>query len=95
MAFRPLHDRVLVRRLEGWESRMGRIQVPESARQGSWHGEVIAAGRGIRLASGERKRLHVKAGDRILFRRSAGAEVRLEGQRLLILREDEILGVIG
>jgi chaperonin GroES len=94
MAFRPLHDRVLVRRLEGWETRMSRIHIPESALPVPQHGEVVAAGTGTRSHDGKRKPLTVKAGDRILFKRAAGSEIKVEGQRFLLLREDEILGVI-
>ncbi len=95
MALRPLHDRVLVKRLEEGESVVGGIIIPDSAKEKPQQGEVVAAGNGKLLESGQRVELDVKAGDRILFGKYSGAEVKIDGVEYLILREDEILAVIG
>jgi chaperonin GroES len=94
MDLRPLHDRVLVRRLEEQESMRGGLFIPDSAKEKPQQAEVIAAGNGKLLDNGERAPLEVKAGDRILFGKYSGSEVRIEGNDYLILREDEILGVL-
>ena len=94
MDLRPLHDRVLVRRLEQQESMRGGIYIPDSAKEKPQQAEVIAVGSGKLLENGERAAVEVKAGDRILFGKYSGAEVRIEGSDYLILREDEILGVL-
>jgi chaperonin GroES len=94
MDLRPLHDRVLVRRLEEQESKRGGLFIPDSAKEKPQQAEVIAAGSGKLLENGERAPLEVKAGDRILFGKYSGAEVRIDGDDYLILREDEILGVL-
>jgi chaperonin GroES len=94
MDLRPLHDRVLVRRLEEQESKRGGLFIPDSAKEKPQQAEVIAAGNGKLLDNGERAPLEVKAGDRILFGKYSGAEVRIDGDDYLILREDEILGVL-
>jgi chaperonin GroES len=94
MDLRPLHDRVLVRRLEEQESMRGGLFIPDSAKEKPQQAEVIAAGNGKLLDNGERAPLEVKAGDRILFGKYSGSEVRIEGDDYLILREDEILGVL-
>ena len=94
MDLRPLHDRVLVRRLEEQESKRGGLFIPDSAKEKPQEAEVIAVGSGKLLENGERTPIEVKAGDRILFGKYSGAEVRIEGEDYLILREDEILGVL-
>ena len=94
MDIRPLHDRVLVRRLEEGESRVGSILIPDSAKEKPQQGEVIAVGSGKLLDSGERAPLDVKSGDRILFGKYSGSDIKIEGQEYMIMREDEILGVL-
>ena len=94
MDIRPLHDRVLVRRVEESESRVGSIVIPDSAKEKPQQGEVIAVGNGKLLESGGRAALEVKAGDRILFGKYSGSDIKLEGEEYMILREDEILGVL-
>ena len=95
MALRPLHDRVLVKRLEAGESVVGGIIIPDTAKEKPQQGEVVAAGNGKLLESGKRVELDVKAGDRILFGKYSGSDVKIDGVEYLILREDEILAVIG
>ena len=94
MDIRPLHDRVLVRRVEESETRVGSIVIPDSAKEKPQQGEVIAVGNGKLLESGSRAALDVKAGDRILFGKYSGSDIKIEGQEYMILREDEILGVL-
>jgi len=94
MDIRPLHDRVLVRRLEEQESMRGGLYIPDSAKEKPQQAEVVAVGSGKLLENGERTALDVKAGDRILFGKYSGSEVKIEGNEYLILREDEILGVL-
>ncbi len=94
MDLRPLHDRVLVRRLEAGEERQGGIIIPDTAKEKPQQGEVVSAGNGTLLDNGERVPLDVKAGDRILFGKYGGADVTIDGEEYLILREDEILGVL-
>ena len=91
---RPLHDRVLVKRLDAGEKPIGGIIVPDTAKEKPQQAEVKAVGSGKLLDSGERVALEVKAGDRILFGKDGGAEIKIEGEEYLILREDEILGVL-
>ncbi|HTX36884.1 MAG TPA: co-chaperone GroES [Bryobacteraceae bacterium] len=91
---RPLHDRVLVRRLEEGEQRQGGIIIPDSAKEKPQQAEVIAVGNGKLLDSGERASIEVKAGDRILFGKYSGSDIKMDGQEYLILKEDEILGVL-
>ena len=95
MDIRPLHDRVLVRRVQEGESRIGSIIVPDSAKEKPQEGEVIAVGNGKLLESGERATLDVKSGDRILFGKYSGSDIKVEGEEYMIMREDEILGVLG
>ena len=95
MNLRPLHDRILVRRLEEKESMRGGIIIPDSAKEKPQQAEVVAVGNGKRLEDGQRVELDVKSGDRILFGKYSGSDIRIEGEEYLILREDEILGVIG
>jgi len=94
MDLRPLHDRVVVRRLEEQETMRGGLFVPDSAKEKPQQAEVMAVGEGKILENGERAALEVKAGDRILFGKYSGSEVRIDGTDYLILREDEILGVL-
>jgi len=95
MNLRPLHDRVLVRRLEEMESMRGGIIIPDSAKEKPQQAEVVAVGNGKLLDGGQRAEVDVKAGDRILFGKYSGSDIRIDGQEYLILREDEILGVLG
>ena len=94
MQFTPLHDRVLVRRIEGEEKTKGGLIVPDTAKEKPSEGEIIAVGEGARTESGELIPMAVKAGDRVLFGKWSGSEVRLEGEDLLIMKESDILGVI-
>jgi chaperonin GroES len=95
MNLRPLHDRILVRRLENTESMRGGLYIPDSAKEKPQEAEVVAVGAGKLLESGERVPPDVKAGDKILFGKYSGAEVKIESEEYLILREDEILAVLG
>ncbi|MFE1602185.1 co-chaperone GroES [Methylobacterium sp. ID0610] len=95
MAFRPLHDRVLLRRLEGEEKTKGGIIIPDTAKEKPQEGQVVAVGPGARDDSGAVLPLDVKAGDRVLFGKWSGTEVKVDGEDLLILKETDILGVIA
>jgi chaperonin GroES len=95
MAFRPLHDRVVVKRLEGEEKTKGGIIIPDSAKEKPQEGKVIAVGPGGRDENGKLTPLDVKAGDRILFGKWSGTEVKIDGEDLLIMKESDILGVVG
>ena len=95
MAFRPLHDRVVVERLEGEEKTKGEIIIPDTVKEKPQEGKVIAVGPGGRDENGKRTPLAVKAGDRILFGKWSGAEVKIDGNDLLIMKESDILGVVG
>lgn len=95
MNLRPLHDRVLVRRLEDKETMRGGIIIPDSAKEKPQQAEVVAAGNGKMLDNGERVPVDVKAGDHILFGKYSGSDIKIDGEEYLILREDEILGVLG
>ena len=94
MKFRPLHDRVVVRRLEAEEKTTGGIIIPDTAKEKPMEGEVIAAGPGARDEAGKLVPLDVKAGDRILFGKWSGTEVRMDGEELLIMKESDIMGII-
>ena len=94
MEFRPLHDRVVVRRIEPEERTAGGIIIPDTAKEKPQQGEVIAVGPGARDESGKVVALDVKAGDRVLFGKWSGTEVRIDGQDLLIMKESDIMGVI-
>jgi chaperonin GroES len=94
MEIRPLHDRIIVKRLEEGESRHGSIIIPDSAKEKPQQGEVLAVGDGKLLENGQRAKPDLKTGDRILFGKYSGSDVKIEGQEVLILREDEILGVL-
>jgi chaperonin GroES len=94
MAFRPLHDRVVVRRLEAEQKTAGGIIIPDTAKEKPQEGEVVAVGPGARDESGKLVPLDVKAGDRVLFGKWSGTEVKIDGQDLLIMKESDILGII-
>lgn len=94
MNFRPLHDRVLVKRTENEETTSGGIIIPDSAKEKPQEGEVVAVGEGKKLENGERQAMDVKAGDKVLFGKYAGSEIKMEGEEYTILREDEILGIV-
>ena len=95
MNFRPLHDRVLVKRIEAEEKTAGGIIIPDTAKEKPQEGEVVAAGAGARNDKGEIAPLDVKAGDRILFGKWSGTEVKVNGEDLLIMKESDILGIVG
>jgi chaperonin GroES len=94
MKFRPLHDRVVIRRIEGEDRTKGGILIPDTVKEKPQEGEVIAVGPGARDESGKLIALEVKAGDRVLFGKWSGAEVKIDGEDLLIMKESDILGVI-
>jgi chaperonin GroES len=94
MSFRPLHDRVVVKRLDAEEKTAGGIIIPDTAKEKPMEGEVIAAGPGARNEAGALVPLDVKTGDRILFGKWSGTEVKLDGQDLLIMKESDIMGII-
>ena len=94
MKFRPLHDRVVVRRLEEEERTKGGIIIPDTAKEKPQQGEVIAAGPGARNEQGQLVALDVKEGDRILFGKWSGTEVKIDGEDLLIMKESDILGIL-
>ena len=93
--FRPLHDRVVVRRVESEEKTKGGIIIPDTAKEKPQEGEVVAVGAGARDESGKVIALDVKAGDRVLFGKWSGTEVKLDGEDLLIMKEADIMGIIG
>lgn len=95
MKFRPLHDRVLVRRIEANEKTAGGIIIPDSAKEKPSEGEIVAVGEGLRDEDGDRIPLDVKAGDRILFGKWSGTEVKVDGEDLLIMKESDVLGIIA
>ena len=94
MKFSPLHNRVLVRRIEGDEKTAGGLIIPDSAKEKPQEGEIVAVGTGERKDSGDLIPMSVKAGDRILFGKWSGTEIKLDGEELLIMKESDILGVI-
>jgi chaperonin GroES len=94
MKFRPLHDRVVVRRLDAEEKTAGGIIIPDTAKEKPMEGEIIAVGAGARDEAGKLVPLDVKAGDRILFGKWSGTEVKLDGEELLIMKESDIMGII-
>ena len=94
MKFRPLHDRVVVRRLDAEEKTAGGIIIPDTAKEKPQQGEVIAVGPGARDESGKVQPLDVKVGDRVLFGKWSGTEVRIDGEDLLIMKESDIMGVV-
>ena len=94
MKFRPLHDRVVIRRLEGEEKSKGGIIIPDTAKEKPQEGEVVSVGAGTINEKGEIRPLDVKAGDRILFGKWSGTEVKLDGEELLIMKESDIMGIL-
>ena len=95
MKFRPLHDRVLVKRIEQDEKTKGGIIIPDTAKEKPQEGEIVSVGPGVRDDSGKLVALDVKAGDRVLFAKWGGTEVTIEGEELLIMKESDILGVVS
>ncbi len=95
MNFRPLHDRVLVRRVEAEEKTAGGIIIPDTAKEKPQEGEVVAAGTGTKNEDGKITPLDVKAGDKILFGKWSGTEVKVDGEDLIIMKESDILGIVG
>ncbi|ALE18065.1 Heat shock protein 60 family co-chaperone GroES [Altererythrobacter epoxidivorans] len=95
MAFRPLHDRVLVRRIEADQKTAGGIIIPDSAQEKPSEGEIVAVGNGSKGEDGSVTPLDVKAGDRVLFGKWSGTEVKIDGEDLLIMKESDIMGIIG
>lgn len=95
MQFRPLHDRVVVRRLESEEKSKGGIIIPDTAKEKPMEGEVVAVGVGVRHENGTLTALDVKAGDKVLFGKWSGTEVTVEGQEYLIMKESDIMGIVG
>jgi len=94
MAFTPLHDRVLVRRIEGDEKTVGGLIIPDSAKEKPAEGEVVSTGEGARKDNGELIAMAVKAGDKVLFGKWSGTEVKIDGEDLLIMKESDILGIL-
>ena len=94
MQLRPLYDRIVVRRIEQQEQKQGGIIIPDTAKEKPQEGEVVAVGRGKRIEDGTVVALDVKVGDRVLFAKYPGNEVKIDGQEYLIMREDDVLGVI-
>jgi chaperonin GroES len=95
MKFRPLHDRVVIRRVESEEKSAGGIIIPDTAKEKPMEGEVVAAGPGARDEHGTVQPLEVKAGDRVLFGKWSGTEVKLDGEELIIMKESDIMGVLA
>jgi len=94
MNIRPLYDRVVVKRIEEKENKIGGLFIPDSAKEKPQEGEVVAVGKGKRLEDGKLVALDVQNGDRILFGKYSGSEIRLDGEEYMIMREDEILGIL-
>ena len=94
MGIRPLHDRVLVRRMEDETTSAGGIVIPDNAKEKPSRGEVLSVGNGKHLDNGEVRPLDVKAGDKVLFGKYSGNEVKVDGEELLVMREDDIMGII-
>ena len=95
MKFRPLHDRVLIRRVEGEEKSAGGIIIPDTAKEKPMEGEVVAAGPGARGDDGKLQPMDVKAGDRVLFGKWSGTEIKLDGEELIIMKESDVMGVLA
>ncbi len=95
MAFRPLHDRVVVKRIEGEDKTKGGIIIPDTVKEKPQEGQIVAVGPGARDESGKLVPLDVKAGDKVLFGKWSGTEVKIDGEDLLIMKESDILGVVG
>jgi len=95
MAFKPLHDRVLVRRVESEEKTAGGLIIPDTAKEKPQEGEVVAVGDGARKENGERIEMAVNTGDKVLFGKWSGTEITLEGEELLIMKESDIMGILA
>ena len=95
MKFRPLHDRVVVKRIDAEEKTAGGIIIPDSAKEKPSEGEIVAVGSGSKADDGKVTPLDVKAGDRVLFGKWSGTEVKLDGEDLLIMKESDIMGIVG
>ncbi|WP_336987416.1 co-chaperone GroES [Altererythrobacter aquiaggeris] len=95
MAFRPLHDRVLVRRIEADSKTAGGIIIPDSAQEKPSEGEIVSVGSGAKAEDGTITPLDVKAGDKVLFGKWSGTEIKLDGEDLLIMKESDIMGILG
>ena len=95
MKFRPLHDRVVVRRVESEEKTAGGIIIPDTAKEKPSEGEIVAAGNGVRDDAGTLVALEVKSGDRVLFGKWSGTEVKIDGEDLLIMKESDIMGILA
>src|ERR1700738_1149915 len=94
MNIRPLYDRIVVKRIEDQETKIGGLYIPDSAKEKPQEGEVVAVGKGKRLEDGKVIALDVKPGDRILFGKSSGSDIQISGEEYLIMREDEVLGIL-
>src|SRR5919204_4702313 len=94
MNIRPLHDRIVVKRIEDKETMQGGLYIPDSAKEKPQEGEVVAVGKGKRLEDGKLVPLDVQVGDRILFGKYSGSDIKLDGEEYLIMREDEVLGIL-
>ena len=94
MKIRPLYDRIVVKRIEQHEEKHGSLFIPDSAKEKPQEGEVVAVGKGKRLEDGKVIALDVEVGDRILFGKYSGSDIKLDGEELLIMREDEVLGIL-
>jgi len=94
MKIRPLYDRVVVKRIETTEQMQGGLYIPDTAKEKPQEGEVVAVGKGKRLEDGKIIPLHVQVGDKILFGKYSGSDIKLDGEELLIMREDEVLGIL-
>ena len=94
MNIRPLHDRIVVKRIESTENKIGGLYIPDSAKEKPQEGEVVAVGNGKRGEDGKQIPLDVKAGDRILFGKYSGSDIKIDGVEYMIMREDEVLGVL-
>ena len=94
MKIRPLYDRIVVKRIEQQEQMQGGLYIPDSAKEKPQEGEVVAVGKGKRLENGSLVALDVQAGDRILFGKYSGSDIKLDGEEYLIMREDEVLGIL-
>ena len=95
MHFRPLHDRIVVRRIDAEEKTVGGIIIPDTAKEKPMEGEIVAAGPGSRDSKGQLVALELEAGDRILFGKWSGTEVKIDGEEFLILKESDVMGVLG
>lgn len=95
MKIRPLHDRILIKRIETQEDKKGAIIIPDTAKEKPQEGEIMAVGSGKVLEDGKKQPLEVKVGDKVLFSKYAGTEVRVDDQEMLMMREDDVLAIIG